>query len=82
MAIMPVGLIIFLATPNSYSILYRLKGDLPFLDWPINFYIPGNKDLSNALKNYGYWIEDIVYLIGIRLIGNFPETTFKYIINI
>jgi SAM-dependent methyltransferase len=58
-ALKPGGCIIFLATPNSNSILYRLKGDLPFLDWRINFYIPGKKDLVNALENYGFTVKSI-----------------------
>ncbi len=55
------GFVIFLATPNSNSILYKFKKDLPFLDWPINFYIPGKKELTNALKNIGFSIEEVSY---------------------
>ena len=53
-SIKPVGYVIFLATPNSNSFLYKMKNDLPFIDWPICFYIPGKKDLANALSNYGF----------------------------
>lgn len=60
-ALKPGGYVIFLATPNANSILYRSKADLPFLDWPINFYIPGVKDLSNALKNYGFLVENVSF---------------------
>ena len=55
------GYLIFLATPNTNSILYKLKGDLPFLDWKINFYIPGKKEFSNALENIGFEIIDVSY---------------------
>ena len=48
------GYIIFLSTPNSESLLYKLKKDLPNLNFPLNFYIPGEKDLTNALVNYGF----------------------------
>jgi SAM-dependent methyltransferase len=53
------GYIVFLATPNSNSILFRLKQELPFLDPKLNFYIPGVKDLSNALSNFGFEIQKV-----------------------
>jgi SAM-dependent methyltransferase len=55
------GYLMFLATPNSNSILFRLKQDLPFLDPKLNFYIPGAKDLSNALSNFGFEVKKIDY---------------------
>jgi len=50
------GIIAFIATPNTDSILYRLKLDLPFLDSSLNYYLPGVKNLSNILKNCGFQI--------------------------
>lgn len=52
------GLICFLMTPNSDSILYKLKKNLAILDLKRNFYIPGEYDLQNALNNYGFKILD------------------------
>ena len=57
----PGGYICFLATPNANSIFYRVKKTLPFIDWVTNYYIPGDKELSNVLKNYGFEIVSIEY---------------------
>ena len=48
------GYIIFLATPNTNSLLFRIKQNLPALNPKQNYYIPGYKDLSNILKNYNF----------------------------
>ena len=48
------GYIVFIATPNTNSILYRIKQNLPALNPSQNYYIPGCKDLSNILKNYNF----------------------------
>jgi SAM-dependent methyltransferase len=55
------GMIIFLATPNSESILYRLKLDLALLDRKLNFYIPGAKSLCNALENISFEVKDVSF---------------------
>ena len=55
------GIIIFLSTPNSNSILYKIKGDLPFLDKKTNFYVPGDKELSNALVNFNFKVIKLTY---------------------
>lgn len=45
------GLLVFLATPNSNSAVYKMTGDLPALDAPRNFVIPSDIMLVNILKN-------------------------------
>lgn len=55
------GYISFLSTPNSNSILYKLKHNLAFLDNKTNFYIPGEVDLTNSLKNFGFKIKKITF---------------------
>jgi len=60
-ALKPGGYLIFLATPNTNSIYYKLWNTLPFLDAPINFYIPSDKTLINALKNFGFTLVKIRY---------------------
>jgi len=60
-ALKPGGVIVFLATPNSESILYRLKGSLPALNPDKNFYVPGSSQLSNALENFKFQVLDISY---------------------
>lgn len=47
------ALLVFLATPNSNSAVYKLFGDLPALDAPRNFVIPSDLMLANILKNLG-----------------------------
>lgn len=55
------GYLIFLSTPNADSILYKAKRDLAMLDWKLNFYIPGEKEMRNALENYGYIVDAIEF---------------------
>ena len=70
------GYLIFLATPNTNSILFRIKQDLPFLDPKLNFYIPGAKGLSNALSNFGFEVKKIDYLTGTPLTGEQSKIIF------
>ena len=53
------GFIVFLSTPNTNSILYKLKNNLGFLDKKTNFYIPGEIELCNALKNFNFEILEL-----------------------
>jgi len=76
------GYLVFLSTPNSNSILYRVKQDLPFLDWPLNFYIPGKKDLTNALENFGFEIMKIEFPYWKTPYRNFLNDHFKFILNL
>ena len=55
------GYVIFLATPNSNSIYYKLFKTLPFLEEALNYYIPSDISLSMNLKNLQYEIIDISY---------------------
>ena len=58
------GYLIFLATPNANSLVYRIHQDFHFLNPKTNFYIPGVKDLTNVIKNNGFDIKkvDLPYL--------------------
>jgi len=76
------GVIVFLATPNSDSILYRLKLDLPFLSPKINFYIPGKKSLCNSLVNLGFKIESVEYPYWKTPYRNFFKDHFFFLLNI
>ena len=55
------GHIVFLATPNSNSIYYKLFNDLPALDKDRNFYIPSDKTLTSICKNNGFNFIDISF---------------------
>lgn len=49
----PGGYMVFLATPNTGSLCYRLFGDLPMLDPRRNFFVPSDKMLGDVLTNFG-----------------------------
>lgn len=53
------GYIIFLATPNTDSILYRIKLNLPALDKKYNYYLPGKRNLTSILKIAGFRVVDV-----------------------
>jgi len=50
----PGGIVSFLATPNSNSIVYKLKNTLPVLVPHLNFYIPSDISLINISNNIGF----------------------------
>lgn len=55
------GFIVFLSTPNANSIYYKIWNDLPMLNSQLNFYIPSDVTLCNALKNIGFEIKQVNY---------------------
>ena len=57
----PGGYMVFLATPNSNSPYYRRFKTLPFLTPKVNYLIPSDLMISNALKNFGLDVVDIRY---------------------
>ncbi len=50
----PGGVLLFLATPNIDSIYYRIFRDLPALDYPRNFWLPGAKHLKLVATRVGF----------------------------
>lgn len=60
-ALKPGGFIAFLATPNANSPSYKLFNTLPMLDASLNFYIPSDITLTNALVNFGFEIVEVEY---------------------
>lgn len=82
MALKKGGYICFLATPNTNSILYKLKNNLPFLDPKTNFYIPGDKELTNALENYGFKVVKIDYPYLKTPYCNFFSDHIKFLLNL
>jgi len=50
----PEGYLCLLAVPNTSSPLYRLKQDLPFIEWDKVYYITDEKSLVNAIQNIGF----------------------------
>lgn len=50
----PGGLMVFLATPNTNSIVYKLFGTLPALDPPRNWMLVSDAQMIQILTNLGY----------------------------
>lgn len=48
------GSIVFLATPNTHSIVYRFFQELPMIDERLNFLLPSDKMLRQTLTNFGF----------------------------
>jgi SAM-dependent methyltransferase len=57
-ALAPGGRLIFLATPNSESLVYRLFGNLPALDRQNNYWIPGRRELELYCAREGFLLAD------------------------
>ncbi len=57
----PNGYIVFLATPNSNSIYYKLFSTLPMLDSSRNFVIPSDIMMKDSLTNFGLKVNKIIY---------------------
>ncbi|TSC78287.1 MAG: hypothetical protein G01um101433_321 [Parcubacteria group bacterium Gr01-1014_33] len=56
----PGGSLIFLATPNTHGIVYRLFQDLPFIKEHLNFLLPSDKMLRQILTNFGF--SEIIFI--------------------
>jgi len=48
------GLLAILAQPDADSLCYKLFGELPALDPPRNWWIPGHRELCNILGKLGF----------------------------
>lgn len=48
------GLLAILATPDADSLVYKLWGNLPALDWPRNWVIFGSKCLRNIIQRLSF----------------------------
>ncbi len=60
----PGGSIVFLATPNTRGVVYRLFGRLPMLDERLNFLLPSDAMLRQILSNFGF--RDIAFFYPYR----------------
>lgn len=60
-ALKPGGFIVFLATPNANSLVYKIFNTLPALEPERNFYIPSDVTLSAILRNTGFDVVDVAY---------------------
>jgi SAM-dependent methyltransferase len=55
------GGIIFLATPNTNSLVYRLFGELPMINPRYNFLLPSDKMIKQILTNFGFEVLSVEY---------------------
>lgn len=55
------GLLVFLATPNTNSIYYKLFNTLPCLAESYNFLLPSDKMMEQILNNFGFKIRGFEY---------------------
>ena len=76
------GYLIFLATPNSNSFYYKLWGELPALDSELNFLIPSDIMLKNALQNMGFEFIEARYPYFKSPYSNFLTDHFKFVLKL
>jgi len=76
------GIIIFLAVPNSDSLIYRLKLDLPFLSPSKNFFIPGKISFCNALTNFNFKIDFVEMPYWKTPYRNMPKDLILFLFNL
>lgn len=55
------GFMVFLATPNTGSIYYRIFQELPMLDPKLNFILPSDTMLKQILTNFGLKVVELKY---------------------
>jgi SAM-dependent methyltransferase len=75
------GLLVFLATPNTNSPMYKRTGTLPALDPPRNWWLPSDLNLRNVLVNMGFKNIEFYYPYGepyARPLGDF----FRYLVGL
>ena len=53
------GLMAFLSTPNANALCFRWFGTLPFLEPELNYWIPSDTTLPNALGNFGLTVLEV-----------------------
>ena len=76
------GYMIFLATPNINSLVYKTTGTLPALDLERNYYLPSDNSLINASQNYGFKLVDINYPYIRTPYSNILSDHVKFISNL
>lgn len=78
------GYIIFLATPNIESILYKLKNTLPvFYNYEDTiYYRPSFQALTNLLKNYNFEVIEVNFPYINTPYSDFAGDHFKFLKNI
>ncbi len=60
-ALKPGGFVVFLMTPNTNSLYFKLWNSLPLLIPEQNFYLPSDNSLKQAMENFGFSFKEIRY---------------------
>ena len=75
------GYIIFLATPNADSIVYKIFKTLPNLEPRLNFYIPSETTLTNILINFNFKIKEVQFSYYNSPYRNFFKDHLKFFLS-
>lgn len=57
----PGGIVVFLATPNANSIVYKMFNTLPALDPRRDYWTPSDITLQSNLRKIGFQVVDVSY---------------------
>ena len=76
------GFIVFLSTPNTNSLVYKIFNDFHFLNKKLNFYVPSDIQLINLCNNYGFELIETEYPYFNSPYSNFIFDYFKFIISV
>ena len=78
----PGGILFILATPNIDSFFYRMTGNLPALDFPRNYWLPGFRQMKTVCVREGFQLKgfDFPYRnSGYASIWDFPKFLLRII---
>jgi len=76
------GYIIFLATPNADSIIYKIFGTLPNLEPRLNFYVPSKKTLTNILINFNFKVKEVEFCYYNSPYRNLFKDNLKFLLSL
>jgi SAM-dependent methyltransferase len=75
------GLIVFLMTPNSDGIMYRLFRDIPGADEQLNFLLPSQRILRQSLTNFGCDILEFRFPYWDTPYANLPRDLLGFVLK-
>lgn len=78
----PGGIIVFLATPNTGGICYRLFQDLPMIAPKYNFVLFSDRILTQVLENLGLKVLRFEYPYWGTPYENWPKDLLKFILRL
>lgn len=76
------GGIVFLATPNTNSLVFKLFNDLPMINSQRNFLLPSDKMLKQILQNFGFTNIEFEYPYLSSPYANLPKDILSFILRL